>query len=93
MWERRYGAVIPRRSETNRRLYSDDDIHRLRLLGEATENGHTIGNIAGLTGDELRDLLKDDQNTPHRYEPSEGGDPEPHLSGCKVCDHDYLTAY
>ena len=42
VWERRYDAVSPRRTETNRRLYSDGDIERLKLLGEATEIGHTL---------------------------------------------------
>ena len=32
VWERRYHAVTPERSPTNRRLYSDDDVRRLALL-------------------------------------------------------------
>ncbi|MBX7259713.1 MAG: MerR family transcriptional regulator, partial [Candidatus Hydrogenedentes bacterium] len=36
MWERRYAAVCPTRTPTNRRLYSDSDITRLRLLSRAT---------------------------------------------------------
>ena len=32
VWEKRYGAVIPQRTETNRRLYSEDQIGRLSLL-------------------------------------------------------------
>ena len=33
-WEKRYGAVIPMRNESGRRLYSDDDVEKLRLLSE-----------------------------------------------------------
>lgn len=53
VWERRYGAVKPVRTETNRRLYSDADIDRLRLLRAVTEAGHSIGHIAALSDEEL----------------------------------------
>jgi len=32
-WERRYKAIVSQRTETNRRLYTDDDIEKLTLLG------------------------------------------------------------
>jgi len=47
-WERRYRAVEPGRSATNRRLYSDDDVERLLLLGQVTRAGRRIGDVAGL---------------------------------------------
>jgi DNA-binding transcriptional MerR regulator/methylmalonyl-CoA mutase cobalamin-binding subunit len=56
VWERRYGAVTPVRSGKNRRLYSDDDIERLRLLKTITAAGHSIGQIARLTDEDLRAL-------------------------------------
>lgn len=40
IWEKRYGAVEPERTETNRRLYSDEQIERLSLLRDITQNGH-----------------------------------------------------
>jgi DNA-binding transcriptional MerR regulator len=43
VWEKRYQAVEPGRTKTGRRLYSDDDIERLRLLREATSRGRRIG--------------------------------------------------
>ncbi len=58
MWERRYGAVKPERSETKRRLYSEAEIARLQLLHEATQAGHHIGQIARLSHSELSELLK-----------------------------------
>jgi DNA-binding transcriptional MerR regulator/methylmalonyl-CoA mutase cobalamin-binding subunit len=58
MWERRYGAVEPDRTESNRRLYSDEDIERLLLLKVATEAGESIGQIAGLSERDLLDLVR-----------------------------------
>lgn len=56
-WERRYEAVTPTRTEADRRLYSDGDIRRLRLLRELVDQGHGIGGIATLPESELVDLL------------------------------------
>lgn len=56
VWERRYGAVEPGRTATNRRLYSDAEVGRLALLGAATRAGHSIGTIARLPDGELREL-------------------------------------
>ena len=56
IWEKRYRAVQPKRTGTNRRLYSVDDIERLNLLRRATEAGHNIGNVATLSTDDLRSL-------------------------------------
>lgn len=57
VWERRYRAVTPRRSGTNRRLYSESEIERLVLLRHAAQAGHRIGDIARLEPDQLRKLL------------------------------------
>ncbi len=56
VWERRYDAVSPDRSDTNRRRYSDAEIERLTLLRAATHAGHSIGNIAKLPLEKLREL-------------------------------------
>ena len=63
VWEKRYGAVRPVRAANNRRLYSDEDIERLKLLRQATLAGHSIGQIARSTLPELRRLLRDDLST------------------------------
>ncbi|MFM1768207.1 MAG: hypothetical protein RJA22_736 [Verrucomicrobiota bacterium] len=54
VWERRYGAVAPLRTGTNRRRYSEADIERLYLLRRLTEVGHSIGDIAALPLDRLQ---------------------------------------
>lgn len=59
MWERRYEAIRPYRTETGHRLYSDDDIERLRLLRLATMEGQSIRQIAHLSADQLRALIPD----------------------------------
>ncbi|MBU0474123.1 MAG: MerR family transcriptional regulator [Bacteroidetes bacterium] len=56
-WEKRYSAVTPERTDTNRRMYSKADIEKLNLLSEALKNGHSIGSIAHLSSDELRKLI------------------------------------
>ena len=56
-WERRYGAVTPARDERGR-MYTDADVARLRLLNGAVEQGHSIGRLAGLTNEQLRDLCE-----------------------------------
>ena len=49
MWEKRHQAVVPARTDTNRRLYSAEDIERLILMKQLTDRGHSISTIAGLT--------------------------------------------
>jgi MerR family transcriptional regulator, light-induced transcriptional regulator len=63
MWEKRYGAVRPVRASNNRRLYSEEDIERLRLLRQATVAGHSIGQIAQSSVEDLKRLLRDDLTT------------------------------
>ncbi|WP_242340160.1 MULTISPECIES: MerR family transcriptional regulator [Anaeromyxobacter] len=63
-WERRYRVVEPQRDERGR-LYSEEDVERLRLLAQAVGRGHAIGRIAALPLDELRALVA-----------SGGGEPE-----------------
>lgn len=59
-WEKRYGAVVPRRGPTGRRLYSDDDIERLRLLKSLVGSGRRISDVAKLSTDELLKLVEED---------------------------------
>ena len=61
VWERRYGVVEPGRSASGQRLYSDADIERLRLLGQAIATGRTISQIAALPTAELARLVREDE--------------------------------
>ncbi|MBA2744325.1 MAG: MerR family transcriptional regulator, partial [Chthoniobacterales bacterium] len=58
VWEKRYGAVRPVRAGNNRRLYTEQDVERLRLLHEATQAGHSIGQIATASAAELKKLVR-----------------------------------
>ena len=58
-WERRYQAVVPGRTETGRRRYSDLDIERLTLLQALTAADHRIGDVAGLPLGDLRKLASE----------------------------------
>jgi DNA-binding transcriptional MerR regulator/methylmalonyl-CoA mutase cobalamin-binding subunit len=57
-WERRYGAVKPRRTPRNRRVYSDKDIDRLKMLKMLTTKGHKISHVASLSAAELQRLVE-----------------------------------
>ncbi len=57
VWEKRYRAVEPHRTSTNRRLYSDAEIERLNCLRQATAAGHSIGSVANLSTTKLKALV------------------------------------
>ena len=58
VWEKRYQTIIPKRTDSNRRIYNKDDIQRLNLLKKAVTAGHSISQIAKLDTEELSRLLK-----------------------------------
>ncbi|MBC8095853.1 MAG: MerR family transcriptional regulator [Akkermansiaceae bacterium] len=66
IWEKRYAAVQPSRTDTNRRLYSEEEIERLTLLRDITRAGHSIGSVARLSTDELRHLGAQAEATENR---------------------------
>ena len=70
VWEKRYAVVTPVRSTSGRRLYSDDDIERLRLLVQATHTGRTIGQVAGLPTATLVALLEKGNAAQQPWQPS-----------------------
>jgi DNA-binding transcriptional MerR regulator len=82
VWERRYGAVTPTRTDTNRRLYTEANIERLNLLQRAIKRGRGIGQIARLSTEELSRLVAEDQAL-SREEPAVGetGRFEPRMQG------------
>ncbi len=70
VWERRYGAVTPTRTDTNRRTYTEEEVNRLALLKSATEAGHSIGQIANLTDAQLQELARDTTASKADVEPA-----------------------
>ena len=65
IWEKRYAAVEPERTGTNRRLYSDEQIERLSLLRDITQGGHSIGHVAKLPTEKLRKLAAESAANGH----------------------------
>lgn len=55
-WEKRFQLLSPGRTATNRRIYDEKDLEHLLLLKAATEIGHSIGQVAHLSLEELRPL-------------------------------------
>lgn len=53
-WERRYQAVLPKRSEAGDRIYSREDLNKLFLLKNLVDAGNAIGTIAHLSIPELK---------------------------------------
>lgn len=57
IWERRYGALSPKRTAGGARLYDDDDVRRLRMIKKLLDRGYTISAVATLDASSLARLL------------------------------------
>lgn len=57
-WERRHGAIVPERSESGRRLYSERDLIRLERLKTLVDAGWPIGRLASLPDTELEERAR-----------------------------------
>ena len=91
-WERRYNAVDPVRTGTNRRLYTEADIEKLFLLSQVTRAGRRIGDVAGLGIDQLKQIVAEDGEAAARVgslpaSPARERTGEQYLDACM----DYLT--
>lgn len=78
-WERRYAVVDPERDERGR-LYSEDDVERLKLLRQAVDQGHAIGRVATLPTADVRALI------------TRGGEPPPSPAATTPVDLSALQA-
>lgn len=57
VWEKRHSAVHTERTESGRRVYSEEALNRLKLLKACVDNGLSISSVAGMSDAELRDTL------------------------------------
>ncbi len=55
IWEKRYGVIIPDRTDTNIRFYDADDLQRLMNISFLNKNGYKISQISGLNPVEIQD--------------------------------------
>ena len=57
VWERRYTVVEPQRTNGGSRLYSDHDVARLALIKRLVDAGHSIGTVANLDLERLKERV------------------------------------
>ena len=61
VWERRYQAVTPARTDSGDRYYSPEDVSRLKLIKRLLDSGDSISSIATLAEDKLQQRLSVNQ--------------------------------
>lgn len=64
VWERRYGFPAPERNQRGERLYSSEQLDRLRLLKQLLDRGLRPGKIIGLDLDALRGVAAEHDRSP-----------------------------
>ena len=55
-WESRHGIAVPIRSETGRRVYTQEHVEQLRLIKALVADGHSLAHLAGKDIESLREL-------------------------------------
>jgi DNA-binding transcriptional MerR regulator len=58
VWERRYNIIKPKRTDTNRRWYDDDDLRRLINISVIYNSGIKISKIARYSESELEEKVE-----------------------------------
>ncbi|MBL6447988.1 MerR family transcriptional regulator [Fulvivirga sp. 29W222] len=53
IWEKRYKVITPKRTPTNIRYYSDDDLKKILNISILNNHGHKISKIASLSTSEM----------------------------------------
>ena len=72
MWERRYTFPRPSRDTKGERLYTNDDVEKLKLVKRLMEEGYRPSKIIDQTLDDLRALSKSFANKNLRGLPESG---------------------
>lgn len=67
IWEQRYDLVIPKRTETNIRYYTDDQLRQILNISLLNQSGVKISHIAKLSVDDINKKIEKLENTesPH----------------------------
>ncbi|MBM4205503.1 MAG: MerR family transcriptional regulator [Gammaproteobacteria bacterium] len=65
-WESRHGIAVPVRTNTGRRVYTEEQLELLRLIKLLTANGHALSQLADQEIDALRALAALHQSEPQR---------------------------
>jgi len=62
IWEKRYGIIKPRRTESNIRYYTDEDLRHLLNVCILNKKGHRISKIAEMSREEIRQQVNSYSN-------------------------------
>ncbi len=54
IWEKRYGIIVPKRTDTNIRYYTDDDLNKIIKISLLNKKGIKISHIAKLSPEDLK---------------------------------------
>ena len=68
IWESRYNLLVPQRTETNIRYYSDTDLKKVLNVAVLVNGGIRISKIAKLNNKELTDLVRERSNGGHDHQ-------------------------
>lgn len=68
MWERRFGLVIPKRTDTNIRYYSDEDLKDILNISILNQNGLKISKIAKLDKEEIHEKVAGLLDNPDKFD-------------------------
>ncbi|WP_338112983.1 MerR family transcriptional regulator [Zhouia amylolytica] len=67
IWEKRYNLLAPKRTETNIRFYTLDDLQKLLNISFLNQHGYKISKIAELSADKIpvlvREILNNDRSS------------------------------
>ncbi len=67
VWERRYQLSCAARSPQGQRLYSAEQVRRLSLLKQLSDQGHSIGTLAELSIEQLQAMIQAPQPQANRH--------------------------
>jgi len=59
IWEKRYGIIQPRRTDTNIRYYLDEDLQKILNISLLNRNGYKISKIAKMTDGEIKNIVSE----------------------------------
>lgn len=68
VWESRYGFIVPQRTDSNIRFYSDHDLKKIMNVAFLVNSGLRISKVASMSDGEQRSLVLDKSNGGHNHE-------------------------
>ncbi len=59
IWEKRYGVINPKRTQTNIRFYDDHDLKKLANIAVLNQKGYKISHLSEMPASEIENLVAD----------------------------------